>query len=494
MFPPEMSHTTIIQELAEKRIGRTLKGKWTLEEILGTGGMAAVYGATHRNGARVAIKVLHATLCASPELSRRFVREGYLGNKVDHPGVVRVLDDDVDETDGAAFLVMDRVDGQSLCDHIDERLLDELDALDVAEQVLDILTAAHENGVIHRDLKPDNLVVDANGTIRLLDFGIARLLEDDGSVHTKTGITFGTPGYMAPEQALGQKDRISAQTDLYAVGATMFTLLTGEFVQVADTPQELLIRIATRPARKLADVLPNVSPELAAIVDRATQLDPHDRWPSAKAMLDEVRRVQALRGVPRTIEVPQRRLTGRRQAIEVAPPTRESPLQAPEAPTVDAELVRASRVSLRPPSAMLTTRPSLARHESKKRGRAWVVAAVLTACFALLAARFPRQAARPAAAEPTRAIDDVSLAVTVASQATSQFESRLVGATTSETASHEPNGVMPAKPTTTTFVPMQKVATAPKSPSPPFATAMQTQAPGKIALIAADLHKAGVAK
>ena len=474
--------SNILQELAEKRVGRTLKGKWILDEIIGIGGMAAVYGATHRNGARVAIKVLHATLCGSTELSRRFVREGYLGNKVDHPGVVRVLDDDTDDTDGAAFLVMDRVDGVTLCDHVGDRLLDELDTLDVAEQVLDILGAAHEKGVIHRDLKPDNLVVDDNGTIRLLDFGIARLLDDDSSVHTKTGITFGTPGYMAPEQALGQKERISAQTDLYALGATMFMLLTGEFVQIADSPQELLVRIATRPARRLADVLPEVSPELASIVDRATMLDPAERWPSAKAMLEEVRRVQALRGVARIVEVPQRRLTGRRKRVELTPATRVNLVGAPEpAPTLAAEPA-VQRASVRPPSAMLTTRPSLARHQQKNRGRGWIVSGIVAAFAFALFVRFPHPAPTAEAAASTQA----PLADTVAAAGTAQTE---LAPEEKDHAKPDDTVALADKPTTKATIAATVAPKATSTAKKPlaFASAMQTQSPGKT-LITADLR------
>src|SRR3979411_243676 len=106
---------TVVEELARKRLGRTIKGKWRLDRLIGVGGMAAVYAATHRNGARVAIKILHKALADSHELRARFVREGYLANKVCHPGVIRILDDDVDD-DGAAFLVMDLVEGVTLAD------------------------------------------------------------------------------------------------------------------------------------------------------------------------------------------------------------------------------------------------------------------------------------------------------------------------------------------------------------------------------------------
>jgi serine/threonine-protein kinase len=285
----------VVQELAEKRIGRTLKGKWVLDEILGIGGMATVYGATHRNGAKVAVKMLHSTLASSAELCRRFVREAYFVNKVHHPGVVRVIDDDVDE-EGAAFLVMERASGVSLCDRATNRLLDEREVLDVAEQVLPILAASHAAGVVHRDLKPDNLLIDTDGTVRLLDFGIARLVEDDED-WTRSGIVFGTPGYMAPEQALGKKDEISPRTDVYALGATMFMLMTGEHVHRAHAPQELLVLIATRPARSLGDVLPQVSPGLVNLVDKATSFHPEQRWASAAAMLAEVRRLKRARNM-----------------------------------------------------------------------------------------------------------------------------------------------------------------------------------------------------
>ncbi|MBK7396647.1 MAG: protein kinase [Myxococcales bacterium] len=150
----------VIEELSHKRLGRTVKGKWRLDRLIGVGGMAAVYAATHRNGARVALKMLHATISASSTVRARFVREGYLANKVDHQGVVRVLDDDVDDSDGAAFLVMDLIEGVTLADRAMERLLDDGEVLDVAAQVLSVLTSAHDKGIVHRDLKPDNLLVD----------------------------------------------------------------------------------------------------------------------------------------------------------------------------------------------------------------------------------------------------------------------------------------------------------------------------------------------
>lgn len=290
---------SVVEELARKRLGRTIKGKWRLDRLIGVGGMAAVYAATHRNGARVAIKMLHPTISASQQIRARFIREGYLANKVDHQGVVRVLDDDVDDTDQSAFLVMDLVIGTTLAERAMERLLDAGEVLDVADQVLQVLQAAHDKGIVHRDLKPDNLLVDKDGKIHVLDFGIARLLDDvsGGGTSTKTGTAFGTPGFMAPEQALGKTAQISARTDLYALGATLFALVCGDFVHAAENPQELLVLVATQPARSLGELAPMMNPDVVAIIDKSTRNAPEERWSSATAMLEAVRRTREKLGV-----------------------------------------------------------------------------------------------------------------------------------------------------------------------------------------------------
>src|SRR5208282_3560858 len=160
---------------AQVRVGQVLKEKWRLDGLLGVGGMAAVYAATHRNGSRVAIKLLHPELSTHHEVRTRFLREGYVANAVGHEGAVRITDDDVAE-DGSAFLVMELLDGETL---EDRRIrsggqLNEDEVLSVADQLLDVLIAAHAKGVIHRDLKPDNVFITRTGQVKLLDYGIAR--------------------------------------------------------------------------------------------------------------------------------------------------------------------------------------------------------------------------------------------------------------------------------------------------------------------------------
>lgn len=153
-----------------------LCGKWTLRRLVGVGGMAAVYEAEHRNGKRVAVKVLHAELSIAGEVLSRFLREGYAANRVGHPGAVSVLDDGVAE-DGAAFLVMDLLEGETLEVRRTRSRggLPVAEVLRIADAVLDILAAAHTRGIVHRDVKPENIFVTSAGEVRLLDFGIARV-------------------------------------------------------------------------------------------------------------------------------------------------------------------------------------------------------------------------------------------------------------------------------------------------------------------------------
>src|ERR1700728_4658218 len=161
---------------AQGRLGTVLGGKYRLDSVLGVGGMAVVFAATHRNQKRVAIKVLHPELSVHEELRTRFLREGYAANTVDHPGAVAVLDDDTAE-DGTAFLVMERLEGDE-GDRLWEargRRIDAESVLAMASQLLDVLSAAHAKSIVHRDMKPATLYVTREGPLKVLDFGIARV-------------------------------------------------------------------------------------------------------------------------------------------------------------------------------------------------------------------------------------------------------------------------------------------------------------------------------
>jgi len=276
---------------AHVRVGGVLKQKYRLDVLLGVGGMAAVYAATHRNGSRVAIKILHPELSVSADVRTRFLREGYAANSVGHDGVVRVSDDDVAD-DGSAFLVMELLDGETLEDRRQRcgGRLSEEEVLSVADQLLDVLVAAHAKGVVHRDLKPENVFVTRDGRVKVLDFGIARLREmSTASRATRSGHSMGTPAFMAPEQARGLWDQVDGRSDLWSVGATMFALLSGSEVHSGRTANEVLIAAATTPAPPLASVLPEASPAVARVVDKALAFERDHRWRDAATVQEAVR-------------------------------------------------------------------------------------------------------------------------------------------------------------------------------------------------------------
>ena len=220
------------QRAARAKVGSTLHGKWHLNALLAVGGMGAVYDATHRNGMRAAVKILSPGLSKSVSARKRFLREGRLANQVRHPGAVRVLDDDEAE-DGSAYLVMELLSGETL-DALAARGGGKIEAAKAVEyglQILDTLAQAHASGIVHRDIKPENLFLTDDGTVKILDFGIAGVAAVDGaSTLTKAGDVIGTPAFMAPEQARGRWELVDRQSDLYSLGATLFSLLTGRLV------------------------------------------------------------------------------------------------------------------------------------------------------------------------------------------------------------------------------------------------------------------------
>lgn len=278
---------------ARSRLGRVLREKYRLDRVLGVGGMAAVYAGTHtRNAGRVAIKILHREASLDRDLRARFLREGYAANVIEHPGAIRVLDDDTAE-DGSAFLVMELLDGETVDARWERsgRRLGIGEVVSIALDLLDVLAAAHAKGIVHRDVKPENLFVTRDGRLKVLDFGVARVREASPT-RTKSGAVFGTPAFMAPEQALGRQREIDALTDVWAVGATMFSLVTARFVHEAETPEELVVRAATTPAPSLAAVLPSVPAAIAEVIDRALRFERAERWPSAGAMRDALVRAR----------------------------------------------------------------------------------------------------------------------------------------------------------------------------------------------------------
>jgi serine/threonine-protein kinase len=269
------------------RIGEELSSKWRLTRVLGVGGTAVVYEAVHRNGRRAAVKLLASCAARSPALARELAQlESRLANVVDDPGVVAVLDDDV-AADGTPYLVMELLAGETLdelrCAFGGRIPLDH--ALPIFASLLEVLGALHRHGIVHRDVKPENVFVLRSGGVKILDLGLAadRRMEPDRSPW------FGTPGFMAPEQARAEWRDVDALSDIWAAAATMFTVLTGELVH-PGTSAAALVRAAARDEVDLGALARAGLP--AAVIDvlgRALAFDRQDRWPSAGAMLAALR-------------------------------------------------------------------------------------------------------------------------------------------------------------------------------------------------------------
>lgn len=278
------------RQRASTRIGDLVKGKWRIEALIGIGGTAAVYAATHRNGLRAAIKILRPELAAYTEVVTRFVREGYAANRVGHPGVAQVLDDDVAE-DGAPFLVMELLEGESLENFARDpaRLLPLPRALDVINQVLDVLAAAHDQGILHRDIKPANIFLTTDGRVKVLDFGIARLMQSTDASHTLAGAAIGTPSFMPPEQARGRWDEVDGRTDLWAVGAMAHAMFVGGRPRRAQTAQEELLMAMTTPLPPLHSVAPKVPPQICDLFDTVLHFEREYRFPNARSMQRELK-------------------------------------------------------------------------------------------------------------------------------------------------------------------------------------------------------------
>ncbi len=284
-----------IHALAAARVGQVLRGKWRLDALLGVGGSACVYAATHRNGKRGAVKLLRPELSANDEARRRFLREGYVANRIGHPGAVVVLDDDTAE-DGSVFLVMELLEGQTLEEYARScpgMRMTPSDTAIVADELLDVLAAAHDKGVIHRDLKPENIFLTYDGQAKILDFGTARMMDGPSTGRmTEVGHIMGTPAFMPPEQALGHNTEIDGRTDLWALGAIMFYVLTGKLIHNAETLNKVLLSAMTQQAPPVHSLVSDVPRDLCAIVDRALMFQREKRFPNAREMQRVLRGVR----------------------------------------------------------------------------------------------------------------------------------------------------------------------------------------------------------
>ncbi len=259
-----------------------------LDDLIGVGRMTSVYAATDPDGARFAVKVLHAPLGEMREIRARFRRDGWLPNLLGgHPGVVSTFADGVDPEDGAPFLVQELVDGVTIDRRADLDPLDAEQLLELAEQVLAVLAAAHAAGIVNHGLEPRDLLVSTEGRVRVLDLGVARALDLERAGGPTLCPTWGRTEFLAPEQILSQTDAVGPATDLWSLGAVLYALASGEPPHgISCAP---CLWMATSRARPLASRAPHLPRSVSAIVDRALSVRPDARWRTASEMLAAVR-------------------------------------------------------------------------------------------------------------------------------------------------------------------------------------------------------------
>src|ERR1017187_10622762 len=277
--PPPLSGVSSISAFHTLQPGVLFGGRYEILGVLGQGGMGAVYKARDRELDRlIALKVIRPELATDPAILQRFKQELILARNITHKNVVRIYD--LGEADGIRFISMEYVDGEDLRTMLRRHgKLSSQEAIAVVEQVCRALDCAHSEGVIHRDLKPQNIMRDKNGRIVVMDFGLARSLGDSGL--TQTGALVGTLEYMSPEQAMGST--LDQRSDIFSVGLIFFELLTGKAPFQADTAIASLMKRTREEARPASDVDASVPKSLSAIVARCLEREPANRYQIGRA-------------------------------------------------------------------------------------------------------------------------------------------------------------------------------------------------------------------
>ena len=266
--------------------GDLIADRYELEELVGTGGMSSVFRARDRQLEReVAIKILHQHYADDPEYLERFRREARAVARLSHPNIVTVIDRGDDG--GRQYIVFEHVEGENLKELVVRSgRLPVRQALELALAVADGLAFAHDHGLVHRDVKPQNVLLSNEGEVKVTDFGIARSLHVEHGV-TQTGTVLGTSEYLAPEQASGKT--VSPATDVYSLGVVLWELLAGEVPFVGENFVAVALRHVNEPPPHLRERRPDVSPRLEAAVERALAKDPAHRFASMTAFAEELR-------------------------------------------------------------------------------------------------------------------------------------------------------------------------------------------------------------
>src|SRR5229473_330765 len=277
-------------------IGKTLRN-YRITEKLGMGGQGAVYKATDTKlGRTVVIKVLPPELTAKDANLKRFEREARLASSLDHPNICTIFDLDV--VDGVHFIAMQHVEGKNVRQLVGGRPLELKSALLIALQVADALAVAHARGIIHRDIKSGNVMVTPAGQVKVLDFGLAKLLDDEeagaAGIHrtelTEVGVPYGTATYAAPEQARG--DRVDARADIFSTGVLLYEMLTGTWPFRGKSTIDVRHAVIYDQPKPLALARPGATPpRLQKILDKALQKEPRGRYQKIDELRDELRKV-----------------------------------------------------------------------------------------------------------------------------------------------------------------------------------------------------------
>jgi len=268
--------------------GTTLAGRYTIIEELGRGGMGVVYKAEDTKLKRtVALKFLPPELTHIPEVKERFMREAQAAAALDHPNICTVHE--FDEAEEKIYISMAYIKGQSLRKKVKSGPLELEESLRIATQVADGLGEAHKKGIVHRDIKSANIIVDERGQAKIMDFGLARVT--GGSLVTQEGMTMGTIAYMSPEQARGEK--VDYRTDIWSLGVVLYEILTGQLPFKGEHEQSVVFSILKEKPKPITDLKANIPVSIEQVVSKALEKNPDERYQKIEELLDDLRSVSA---------------------------------------------------------------------------------------------------------------------------------------------------------------------------------------------------------
>ena len=298
-------------------ITKLADGRYIVRQMIGTGGMADVYlGLDTRLDRQVAIKVLRRDLAKDPAFVARFRKEALAAGGLNHPGIVAVYDSG--EENDSPYIVMELVSGQTLREKMQTQSISLPRSLEIIKGILQALDYSHNQGIVHRDIKPGNIMITDTGDIKVMDFGIARVTDDMGTTMTNTWNVVGPAQYLSPEQATGEL--ADGRSDLYSLGCLMYELLTGQPPFTGDTPVSVAFQHVSAPLIPASQIKPTLDTNLDRMLEVVLAKDPKNRYQDAQAMLADLEHV--IKGEPVTTKIkkvfPRRRLFSTISVIAIA--------------------------------------------------------------------------------------------------------------------------------------------------------------------------------